>query len=575
MANGFGSFYVGSSGLTNAQNALNVTANNLANVDTKGYVREQVRFADKTYITRNQAQVRVNMQQNGLGVSIGDVAHARDIFLDKAYRQESGRQGFYETCYEVSSYVEGLLQELDGEQFSQSISDLWKAVQELAKDPADSTNQNLVLQKAELLVSRSTTLYSDLKSYQSNLNQQINDKVNRINEIGDRIYQINLQIQRVEAGNVETAMTLRDERDLLMDELSGMVDVDVKEDATGFLYVDIEGAQFIDDSKCYHMGVLKDNGTGFYTPYWPYSTNIAMKKNGYTYVFDVNQDISSEKNNDKGSLKSLVIARGDWYGKFSDMEDANYSAVEDRTVMETEAQLDYLVRNIVTAMNDIFCPNVSAKDALNLSNGATITATDADGNQYTIDENTLILDVDNAAVGSDGELPPQELFMRRGINRYTTVTDGQNTYYIYNEEQHPDYYSIGNIEINPELSKYVTKMPAYTKNGAVDYTLGDKLTAAWEKTGMYLNPKDTHPCNFESYYNRIVGQLGTVGNVYSTASETISNTVASIDGQRQQIMGVSSDEELTNMVKFQSAYNAASRYITVISEMTDLIVSLI
>ena len=575
MANGFGSFYVGSSGLTNAQNALNVTANNLANVDTKGYVREQVRFADKTYITRNQAQVRVNMQQNGLGVSIGDVAHARDIFLDKAYRQESGRQGFYETCYEVSSYVEGLLQELDGEQFSQSISDLWKAVQELAKDPADSTNQNLVLQKAELLVSRSTTLYSDLKSYQSNLNQQINDKVNRINEIGDRIYQINLQIQRVEAGNVETAMTLRDERDLLMDELSGMVDVDVKEDATGFLYVDIEGAQFIDDSKCYHMGVLKDNGTGFYTPYWPYSTNIAMKKNGYTYVFDVNQDISSEKNNDKGSLKSLVIARGDWYGKFSDMEDANYSAVEDRTVMETEAQLDYLVRNIVTAMNDIFCPNVSAKDALNLSNGATITATDADGNQYTIDENTLILDVDNAAVGSDGELPPQELFMRRGINRYTTVTDGQNTYYIYNEEQHPDYYSIGNIEINPELSKYVTKMPAYTKNGAVDYTLGDKLTAAWVKTGMYLNPKDTHPCNFERYYNRMVGQLGTVGNVYSTASETLSNTVASIDGQRQQIMGVSSDEELTNMVKFQSAYNAASRYITVISEMTDLIVSLI
>ena len=575
MANGFGSFYVGSSGLTNAQNALNVTANNLANVDTKGYVREQVRFADKTYITRNQAQVRVNMQQNGLGVSIGDVAHARDIFLDKAYRQESGRQGFYETCYEVSSYVEGLLQELDGEQFSQSISDLWKAVQELAKDPADSTNQNLVLQKAELLVSRSTTLYSDLKSYQSNLNQQINDKVNRINEIGDRIYQINLQIQRVEAGNVETAMTLRDERDLLMDELSGMVDVDVKEDATGFLYVDIEGAQFIDDSKCYHMGVLKDNGTGFYTPYWPYSTNIAMKKNGYTYVFDVNQDISSEKNNDKGSLKSLVIARGDWYGKFSDMEDANYSAVEDRTVMETEAQLDYLVRNIVTAMNDIFCPNVSAKDALNLSNGATITATDADGNQYTIDENTIILDVDNAAVGSDGKLPPQELFMRRGINRYTTVTDGQNTYYIYNEEQHPDYYSIGNIEINPELSKYVTKMPAYTKNGAVDYTLGDKLTAAWAKTGMYLNPKDTHPCNFEGYYNRIIGQLGTVGNVYSTASETLSNTVASIDGQRQQIMGVSSDEELTNMVKFQSAYNAASRYITVISEMTDLIVSLI
>ena len=53
MANGFGSFYVGSSGLKNSQNALNTTANNMANVNTTGYVRQQVRFSDKHYITRN------------------------------------------------------------------------------------------------------------------------------------------------------------------------------------------------------------------------------------------------------------------------------------------------------------------------------------------------------------------------------------------------------------------------------------------------------------------------------------------------------------------------------------------
>ena len=65
MANGFGSFYVGNSGLVNAQNAINVTANNLANVDTPGYVREQVRFSDKSYITRVNPTIRTNMQQNG------------------------------------------------------------------------------------------------------------------------------------------------------------------------------------------------------------------------------------------------------------------------------------------------------------------------------------------------------------------------------------------------------------------------------------------------------------------------------------------------------------------------------
>ena len=90
MANGFGSLYVGSSGLQSAQNALNVTANNLANVDTKGYVRQQVRFADKNYSNLKLATPKTAMQQSELGVSIGDVVHARDIFLDKAFRTETG-----------------------------------------------------------------------------------------------------------------------------------------------------------------------------------------------------------------------------------------------------------------------------------------------------------------------------------------------------------------------------------------------------------------------------------------------------------------------------------------------------
>ena len=86
MANGFGSFYVGSSGLKNSQNALNTTANNMANVNTTGYVRQQVRFSDKHYITRNNPTAGTNIQQSGLGVSVSDVAHVRDIFLDKSYR---------------------------------------------------------------------------------------------------------------------------------------------------------------------------------------------------------------------------------------------------------------------------------------------------------------------------------------------------------------------------------------------------------------------------------------------------------------------------------------------------------
>ena len=73
--------------------------------------------------------------------------------------------------------------------------------------------------------------------------------------------------------------------------------------------------------------------------------------------------------------------------------------------------------------------------------------------------------------------------------------------------------------------------------------------------------------------NKLVSQLGLVGNTYQSATETLEGTVCSVDNKRQQVMGVSSDEELTYMIKFQSAYNAASRFMNVISEMTELIVT--
>ena len=189
MANGFGSMYIGASGLQSAQNALNTTANNLANVNTKGYVRQQVVFSDKSYDMLRDSTLRINAHQAGTGVAISDVYHARDIFLDKAYRLETGRNAFYESCYEVSSYVEDLLQELDGEEFKTSVGDLWESFQELAKTPADSVTQNLVLQKSELLLSRAQTLYDDLKEYQLNIDMQIKEDVARVNEIGDAIYQ--------------------------------------------------------------------------------------------------------------------------------------------------------------------------------------------------------------------------------------------------------------------------------------------------------------------------------------------------------------------------------------------------
>lgn len=607
MANGFGSFYVGNSGLVNAQNAINVTANNLANVDTPGYVREQVRFSDKSYITRVNPTIRTNMQQNGLGVSVSDVAHARDIFLDKAYRRENGRSEFYSSMYNAVAYVEDILQEIDGEEFKQSVADLWKAFQEFGKDPSNSTNQSLILQKSELFLSRTTSVYSDLQKYQENINEEISDKIDRINEIGKRVNELNYEIMKVESNGLETAMTLRDERDYLIDELSGYLNIEAKENSTGQVIIKAEGVTFVDEDGFNKIGLrVKESakGTGFYTPFWGHLSDAAKGETGYTDVFDFSMDISTEYNNDIGSIKALLYARGENYGEYEYLDteaQANfsqefkdkyaYSKIDDCVVAETQAEVTYLLHKVILAMNDIMVPNKTmSADEIQAAagNGATsITAYDANGKEYQITSSTKILDAENCNVGADKKIPPEELFVRDNCERYTEVTyTDQNgntqTLYVYNEEDEYDtntLYKIGNVSINPDLLKEVTKMPVYKQNGtadsngAVDMSLGSKITAAWRQTSMVIAPDDTVPCNFEDYYDKIIDRLGISGNVYYTASQTMSATVASVDNQRQQVIGVSSDEELTNMIKYQSAYNAASRYITVISEMTDTIVS--
>lgn len=566
MGNGFGSLYIGASGLQNAQYALNTTANNLANVNTTGYVRQQVRFADKTYNKLKDPNKNVNMQQYGLGVSIGDVVHARDIFLDKSYRQENGRKGFYTSFYEITDYVQDLFQELNGEQFKQSVSDLHQAFQELEPNMDNSTKQNLVLEKADLLLSRTKSLYDDMKSYQSNINEQIKDDVDRVNKIGNRIYELNLQIQKVEAGGQETAMTLRDERDNLLDELGGYGSVSIKEDATGFTYVDFESTPFIDDNKCYNIGLQEDKETGFYTPYWTQLSDV--DKQQYVRVFKKNEVISTDLNTDVGSIKAKLLARGDGYGTYQDLESEEaYDRISGCTMMETEAQVSALLHNIVTKINDAYCPNKTVD--------TDVTYTDADGNQVSL-KGKKVLDAANCAVGEDGQLPPRELFTRVGMDRYTKVTgDDGNTYYVYNEEDENDpttLYSLNNISINKELRKQITLMPYKNQNGT-DYPLGEKLMSLWNDKGMTLNPYDKKPCTFEGYYDKLIGQIGNDGSTFQSASETLTGALSSIDNQRQQTMGVSSDEELTHMIKFQSAYNASSRFMTVISQMTELIVT--
>ena len=132
-------------------------------------------------------------------------------------------------------------------------------------------------------------------------------------------------------------------------------------------------------------------------------------------------------------------------------------------------------------------------------------------------------------------------------------------------------YSITNLIVNPTLLEDETMLPHLTKNGEVDYNLGASIEETWMSENLHLTPGSIK-VSFNNYYDSMVSALASNGSIFDSVASTLASSVSSIENQRQQVIGVSSDEELANMIKYQSAYNAASRFINVVDSMIEHII---
>ncbi|SCW34882.1 flagellar hook-associated protein 1 FlgK [Lachnospiraceae bacterium C10] len=590
MANGFGSLYVGASGLRGSQNALNVAANNLSNLDTKGYVRQQTFFVDDNYV--KFATASISDQAQGLGVQIGDVIHTRDQFLDASYRKENGRHAFYAAGYEAASEVETLLQEGAGESFSSSIEGLYQAFNEFAKDPNQEEVENLVVQKASMFISRAKAVNKGMSDYQLNINEKIRDDVNRINNLSKTIYQLNVEIQRTEAGKVETAMAARDARDQALDELSKLASISYDENVDGIVRVKIEGQPFVDVDRVYKIEMYEDKATGFVLPYWPQLSDV--NRGGYYEVFNT-KNVDPTKNTDIGEIKSLLLARGDHKATYQDMihlTSAQYDMGLSKSIMMNEqAELDLMIHSMIEQVNQYLSPVETLSDTkygqkliddgFISTDPANPTTVFVDGKELIITQNTVVLDEDNCCLGNDREMPPKELFSRRNTERYTKVTLSNaagetKDLYIYNEEDPEDtatLYTLDELEANKALVEQPGFIPHVHQNDNIAYDVAQNIYDLWNKDGFTLNPSDKTPCSFENFYAKMCGELADAGSVYKTTSESLEMTRDQIESSRQGVIGVNADEELTDMIKYQNAYNASSRYINVVSAMIDTLIN--
>ena len=309
------------------------------------------------------------------------------------------------------------------------------------------------------------------------------------------------------------------------------------------------------------------------------------------------------------------------YNKYSKAQEYYNTYIEPSAILSAMAGFDKLVNGIVEKINNILCPEKSevrnnpymAADGTEIQAdiytydsvsqqvlydryGRKVTGTDngdgtyrfssgeklytsAGGTEVPVDSYTYsMLDMDKTGYGMDDDKTVgTELFSRKGTDRYIKTTDDSGkTIYIRNNLNETDYeslYKLGNLQINPEAAQNVGKIPLSTVQGKEDFDRAKELVDAWDEKFASLNPDTYAKSDFMTFYNNFIGEYATLGKALGNYVSNQTTMVDGYDNQRLQSEGVSSDEELEKMIKYQQAYNAASRYVNVVNQMLEHLVT--
>ncbi len=237
------------SGLLASQRKLYVTNHNIANADTKGYSR-QVAIQNATSPHRLPGIGFV-----GTGSSITSIERVRDSYLDYKYRTENAPLGEWEIKRNTLLDIEHILKETENEGLSKYVDDFFKSLEDLSKNPSDDSYRVAVREKAIAMTNHLNETASKLYNLEKDINYQINAQVKKVNDIGFQIKNLNEQIFKLEIDG-KKANDLRDQRDMLVSDLSKIVNVQVKEQ-DGKYTVSIGGASLVDHSN---LSKLKDPG---------------------------------------------------------------------------------------------------------------------------------------------------------------------------------------------------------------------------------------------------------------------------------------------------------------------------
>lgn len=492
------------------QGALYTTGHNIANVNTDGYSRQRVNFETTTPFPVPSRVMPQYPGQVGTGVDIGTVERIRNKFLDMQFRSENSRHEYWNTKQTELSRLENLLNEPSSSGLSNTMDQFWQSLQDLATNPENGGARSVVAQRGLAVAETFNHISKSIQAIQGDLKEQIDGSVQDVNALLRNINNLNEQIQKIEPHGL-LANDLYDERDRLIDQLSGQMNIKVhysKSSDSALAVADgLASIELVDESGqsfgegVYLIEVKEDE---------PLSDAVNEISVQYAENEDENQAVSSiqvagyddvddmELFHSIGSLSALI----DSYGYFGD---------DGTTIIgdypETLAELDKMASEFALAFNVVHEAGVDANGNDRIpffigKDGFTgVTAESITVDQAILKDGSLI------AAGVEGQ------GSRNGDNAL-------------------------------ELAK------------VFDDNLGGLGDAS---------PRE--------FLTALIGDLAVTTQEAIKMTDNTAVLQQQVSHSRMSTSAVSLDEEISNLIKFQHAYNAAARNMTAIDEMIDRIIN--
>ena len=508
MGSSFFEFNIATTGLFAARAGLEITSHNVANVATPGYSRQFIKQKAGIPLDRYSG-----VGQVGTGTVVYGIGQHRDVYLDQKYWPQVSTLGEYSQKASQLSLMEVSLSELSKTSLTNNVNDFFKSISDLAFTSDSLEYRMSVINTADTLVTNIRNHATKLRQQQIDLNDDAYALVERINSIGTQIASLNEQIYKYEIdGN--TANELRDQRALLIDELSKYANVEVKEYSDGSgrelgnkYVVLLNGHEFVDHNSSLKLECVRREDL--------------LHPNDPPGLYDIQWANGDELNLNtlSGELKGILDVRdGD-----SGMGDGgNYKGIPYYI-----DKLNEFVRTLAYAMNT----------GKRLSDGQPLEG--VIGHEDGFDMN-----------GQKGGL----LFTMIDPNTGQTISNRVNY----------DQINAFNFAISDEIKEDPSRL-AISDSPDTTQTSNNKVVLG------FLNLKDDVSLFAEGgayqFVNALSATLGIDTKQANSFTSFYKDVTESIDNQRKQVSAVSINEEISNMVMYQHLYQASSKLMNVINEI--------